>query len=160
VAYTGLSATSTVSEQKASGLFHLWIQPSVQIILTATFMKFRQYLPMGPEKLRLQENWTFPKQTLEAGELGNLLEKPFYKKYAEVIQEDVGINLRVQKGFRSGAYKPGRYALDEFILHRLANRVLDRVIGPEDDVAPATNERARRDHEPALGGVPAQGGSH
>ena len=31
---------------------------------------------------------------------------------------------------RSGAYQPGRYSLEEFIVHRIANYVLDRVVGP------------------------------
>jgi len=132
VAYTGLPTLSTVSAQKAAGLFHLWVQPSVQIILTSTYMKFRQYLPEGPEKLRLHENWTFPRQTVESPQFGNLVDQPYYRKFAEIIQEDVAINHKVQKGLRSGAYRPGRYSLDEYILHRLANRVLDRVIGPDD----------------------------
>jgi choline monooxygenase len=37
----------------------------------------------------------------------------------------------VQKGMRSGAYKPGRLSTEEFIVHRIANRVLDRVIGAQ-----------------------------
>jgi choline monooxygenase len=32
---------------------------------------------------------------------------------------------------RSGAFRPGRYSPEEFIVHRIANYVLDRVIGPD-----------------------------
>ena len=48
------------------------------------------------------------------------------------MREDLGINPIVQKGMASGAYRPGRYSLEEYIVHRIANRVLDRVIGPDD----------------------------
>ena len=65
VAYSGLPALENLSQREAGGLFHIWLKPSVQIIITSSSMKYRQYLPEGPEKLRLIENWTFPKTTVE-----------------------------------------------------------------------------------------------
>lgn len=140
VGYSGLPKIAGVDEQRASGLYHLWIQPSVQLIVTGTYVKFRQYFPLGPEKLRLYENWMFPKQTVESSEFGTLTEQPLFKKFAEIIQEDVRINPIVQKGLRSGVYKPGRYSIQEHVLHRAANRVLDRVIGPDDPKARAARD--------------------
>jgi choline monooxygenase len=130
VAYSGLPPIAGLDERKASGLFHIWIQPSVQIILTSSYMKFRQYLPQGPEKLRLYENWTFPKSTVARADFGDVVGPAYYEKYSQIVKEDLGINPIVQKGMRSGAYRPGRYSLEEYIVHRIANRVLDRVVGP------------------------------
>jgi choline monooxygenase len=129
VAYSGLPPIPGLDEKKASGLFHIWVQPSVQIILTSSYMKFRQYLPQGPEKLRLYENWAFPRSTVALPEFGQLVGPAYYEKYSQIVKEDLQINPVVQKGMRSGAYRPGRYSTEEYIVHRIANRVLDRVIG-------------------------------
>ena len=59
------------------------------------------------------------------------------------MKEDLSINPNVQNGRRSGAYRPGRYSSEEYIVHRIANRVLDGVIGPDD-------ERARQEREAAV----------
>ena len=142
VAYSGLPPIPGLDEHKASGLYHIWIEPSVQIILTSSYMKFRQYLPMGPEKLRLYENWAFPRSTVARPDFGDIVGPEYYVKYSQIVQEDLGINPIVQKGMRSGAYKPGRLSTEEFIVHRIANRVLDRVIGPDENSQRATREGA------------------
>jgi choline monooxygenase len=43
---------------------------------------------------------------------------------------------------RSGAYRPGRYSIEEYIVHRIANRVLDRVIGQDDAQSRSNREGA------------------
>jgi phenylpropionate dioxygenase-like ring-hydroxylating dioxygenase large terminal subunit len=140
VAYEGLPPIPGLDDRKASGLFHIWVQPSVQIILTSSYMKFRQYLPEGPQKLRLYENWTFPKSTVERPDFNNIVGSEYYEKYSAIVHEDLNINPIVQKGMASGAYKPGRYSPEEYIVHRIANRVLDRVIGPDDAASRARRE--------------------
>ncbi len=140
VAYSGLPPIPGLDERKGAGLFHIWIQPSVQVIVTSSYMKFRQYLPEGPEKLRLYENWTFPRSTVERADFGDTVGPDYYEKYSQIVKEDLGINPNVQKGMRSGAYKPGRYSTEEYIVHRIANRVLDRVIGEDDKASRAERE--------------------
>jgi choline monooxygenase len=103
----------------------------VQIILTSSYMKFRQYFPEGTHKLRIYENWTFPQSTVERADFGDIVGPAYYEKYSEIIREDLTINPNVQRGMRSGAFRPGRYSPEEFIVHRIANYVLDRVIGPD-----------------------------
>ena len=131
VAYSGLPPLPGLSEKENNGLYHVWVRPSVQIILTSSYMKFRQYFPEGTEKLRLYENWTFPKSTVDRADFGDIVGPSYYEKYSEIIREDLTINPIVQRGMRSGAFKPGRYSPEEFIVHRIANYILDRVIGPE-----------------------------
>lgn len=132
VAYSGLPPIPGLDERQGAGLFHIWVQPSVQIIITSSYMKFRQYLPEGPEKLRLFENWTFPKSTVARTDFGDTVGPAYYEKYSQIVKEDLGINPNVQRAMRSGAFRPGRYSLEEYIVHRIANRVLDRVVGPDD----------------------------
>lgn len=129
VAYSGLPPIPGLDERQAGGLFHIWVQPSVQIILTSSYMKFRQYLPEGPQKLRLYENWAFPKSTVARSDFGDIVGPAYYEKYSQIVKEDLGINPNVQRAMASGAYRPGRLSLEEYIVHRIANRVLDRVIG-------------------------------
>lgn len=143
VAYSGLPPIPGLDERQASGLFHIWVQPSVQIILTSSYMKFRQYLPEGPERLRLYENWAFPRSTVAGPDFDKVVGPAYYEKYSQIVREDLVINPNVQKAMRTGAYKPGRFSLEEYIVHRIANRVLDRVIGPDD-------ERSRREREGTL----------
>lgn len=140
VAYSGLPQAPGLDGDKASALYHIWIQPSLQIILTSSYMKFRQYLPEGPEKLRLYENWTFPRSTVEMPNFSDIVGPDYYEKYSQVVREDIAINPNVQRAMRSGAYWPGRFSLEEYVVHRIANRVLDSVIGPDGE-----NQRRARE---------------
>jgi choline monooxygenase len=114
----------------------------VQIILTSSYMKFRQYLPEGPEKLRLYENWAFPRSTVEAPDFGQVVGPAYYEKYSQIVKEDLGINPNVQRAMRTGSYRPGRFSLEEYIVHRIANRVLDRVVGPDSEASRRQREES------------------
>ena len=145
VAYSGLPEIPGLAPDRAAGLYHVWVQPSLQIILTSSYMKYRQYLPQGPNKLRLYENWTFPKATVDSRDFGEIVGPGYYHKYSEIIREDLGINPNVHRAMQSGAYRPGRFSLEEYIVHRIGNYVLDRVIGPDDPGARALREGIETD---------------
>jgi choline monooxygenase len=117
---------SLVEEERGRTLF-VWIQPTVQFIMSPTYMKFRQYLPLGPERLRLVENWCFPRSTLERADFAERVEPLYYAPYEAVITEDVGITRVIQSGLRSRLYRPGRYSPMEHNVHRVATYVVDRV---------------------------------
>ena len=132
VAYSGLPPIPGLDASKGTTLYHIWVQPSVQIIITGSYMKFRQYLPQGPDKLLLYENWAFPRSTVDMPDFNSIVGADYYEKYSQIVREDLGINPNVQKSMATGAYRPGRLSLEEFVVHRIANRVLDRVIGPQE----------------------------
>ena len=140
VAYSGLPTIPGLPAEKAAGLYHIWVQPSLQIILTASYMKFRQYLPEGPDKVRLYENWTFPKSTVDSPEFEQTVGPEYYHKYSQIIREDLGITPNVQKAMQSGAFRPGRFSLEEYVVHRIGNFILDRVVGPDDPRTRAARE--------------------
>jgi choline monooxygenase len=132
-AYTGSPSIPGLSERQRSGLYHIWLKPSLQLILTPTYVKYRQYFPEGPEKFRLVENWTFPSATIERDDFSSLVGPGYYEKYADVIHEDMAIVPNVQAGMRSGSARRGRYSLEEYIVHRIATYVVGRVVGPARD---------------------------
>ncbi|MBM3357386.1 MAG: aromatic ring-hydroxylating dioxygenase subunit alpha [Betaproteobacteria bacterium] len=144
VAYTGLPTLTGLTEKEENGLYHIWLKPSLQIIITSSSMKYRQYLPEGPEKLRLIENWTFPGTTVELPQFSETVGAAYYHKYSEIIREDLRISPNVQRGMRSGVYTPGRYSLEEFVVHRIANYVLDRVLGPAQAPVRAARDPAQK----------------
>jgi choline monooxygenase len=41
---------------------------------------------------------------------------------------------------QSGAFRPGRFSLEEYVVHRIGNYVLDKVIGPDDPRSRALRE--------------------
>jgi choline monooxygenase len=103
-------------------------------------MKYRQYLPKGPGKLLLYENWTFPRSTVERPDFKDIVGPEYYHKYSQIIREDLTINPNVQKAMGSGAFRPGRYSLEEYVVHRIGNYVLDKVVGPDDPRSRALRE--------------------
>jgi choline monooxygenase len=140
VAYSGLPEIPGLSENRKAGLYHIWLQPSLQIIITSSYMKYRQYLPESPGKLRLYENWTFPRSTVERPDFKDIVGPEYYHKYSQIIREDLTINPNVQKAMGSGAFRPGRYSLEEYVVHRIGNYVLDKVVGPDDPRSRALRE--------------------
>src|SRR5262249_50781688 len=136
VTYGGMPAVPRLTEKQGRGPYHLLGQPSPQIIITPPYMNYRQYVPDGPGKLRLIENWTFPGSTVARDDFKNFVPDGYYHKYSEIIREDLTISPVVQQGMRSGAYRPGRYSLEEFVTHRIAHYVIDRVVGPPNAAEP------------------------
>jgi choline monooxygenase len=109
------------------GLFHLWLQPNLQIIATATYMSFRQYLPLAPDRFELSCGWCFPPGTQATSGFEDAAAAVFARSDA-VMQEDIEICPRVQAGLSASIYRPGRYATQEAILHKIGNYVMDRVL--------------------------------
>jgi choline monooxygenase len=139
VAYSGLPNLPGLSKKESVGLYHVWVPPTLQLIVTPSYLKYRQYLSEGPEKLRLIENWSFPKSTIGTTEFEETVGPAYYDRYNQIIHEDLSLAPVVQRGLRSGGFKPGRYTLDEYIVHGIGNYVLDRVVGPDE-----ARSRARR----------------
>ena len=131
VAHKGLPTLSGLDERQAGGLFHVWVAPSLHLVLTASFARYLLYLPEGPNKFRLMVNWTFPKAAIERPDFEEIVKRDYWDKFAEVFKEDLRIATNVQRGMRSRAFEPGRYSVEEYIVHKIARYVVDRVVEPE-----------------------------
>jgi choline monooxygenase len=90
--------------------------------------------------VRLLENWAFPRSTVERPDFSTIVGPEYYHKYSQIIREDLTINPVVQKAMRSGAFRPGRYSLEEYVVHRIGNYVLDKVVGPDEPHSRALRE--------------------
>jgi choline monooxygenase len=89
-------------------------------------MSFRQYLPLACDRFELSCGWCFPPETLTVPGFAAACEAVFARSDA-VMQEDIEICPQVQAGLSSSLYRPGRYAMQEAILHKIGSYVLDRV---------------------------------
>jgi choline monooxygenase len=96
--------------------------------LTPSYMSYRQYLPLGPDKFELACGWCFPRSTQELPGFAEAAAKVFEKSDA-VMREDIEVCPQIQAGLGSSLYRPGRYAVQEAILHGMGLYVLDRVLG-------------------------------
>ena len=128
VAHTGLPTLTGLSKREAGGLFHVWVAPSLHLVLTASFARFLLYLPEGPGKFRLMVNWTFPKQAIEQPDFEEIVKRDYWDKFAGIFKEDLRIATNVQRGMSSGAFEPGRLSVEEFIVHRIANYVVEACV--------------------------------
>ncbi len=118
---------AALTGQPKEGLFHLWLQPNLQIIATATYMAYRRYLPLAPDRFELSCGWCFPTATQAVDGFAEAAAAVFARTDA-VMAEDIEICPQVQAGLSASLYRPGRYAMQEAILHKIANYVLDRVL--------------------------------
>ncbi|MEJ0019833.1 MAG: aromatic ring-hydroxylating dioxygenase subunit alpha [Acetobacteraceae bacterium] len=114
--------------KSSEGLFHLWLQPNLQIVATPAYMSFRQYLPRAAGSFELSCGWCFPPATLDAPGFADAAGAMFERSDA-VMQEDIEICPQVQAGLGSSLYRPGRYATQEAILHQIGRYVLGKVLG-------------------------------
>jgi choline monooxygenase len=105
----------------------VWLQPNTLVILAPTYVKYRLYMPLGPERVRLVEHWCFPSSTIERPDFEATVGPAYYEKYDRIIEDDLVIAPAVQEGLRSRFYRPGRYSPQELVVHKIANYVLDRV---------------------------------
>jgi choline monooxygenase len=129
--YGGFPAIDGLSEEERRTTSFVLVHPNLCLILAPTYMKFRQFLPEGPENLRLIHNWCFPRTTVERGDFLERVAPEYYARFDELVEEDMRISPIVQRGLRSRLYSPGRFSTQEVLVHGFANYVLDRVLGPD-----------------------------
>lgn len=125
-AFGGLPTIPTLSDREAKGTYHLLVQPNLQLILTPTYLYYRQYLPDGPDRLTLVHNWCFPADTVALPEFETTAQE-FYDKYDVVVQEDMEIAPIVHEGLKAPNCLPGRFADQEILIHRFAKYVIGKV---------------------------------
>lgn len=128
-AISGFPPIEGLSDTELGGSFHVLLQPNLQLILTPTYCVFRQFLPQGPEGLKLVHNWCFPEATLRRSDFAERVGREYHDRYMAVVQEDMDLVPRVQQGLRSRFCKPGRFADEEIHLHGFANYIIGKVSG-------------------------------
>jgi choline monooxygenase len=125
VSFSGLPTIPGLSEKEQRGMYHVWVHPNLQIVATPTYMAYRHYFPKGPDKFEIIFNWCFPPEAIKAAPFSEVAQK-YYAKSEEILLEDMEICPRIQQGLHSAFYRPGRYSTQEYIVHKIANYVLQR----------------------------------
>jgi choline monooxygenase len=126
-ALEGFPTLTSLTDAQMSGTWFILVQPNLQLILTPTYMVFRHFLPLGPERVKVVHNWCFPKSTVDLPDFSERVEGEYYTRYKPVIQEDVDMTPLVQQGHRSRFARPGRFAKEEVVLHHIENYVAGKV---------------------------------
>ena len=142
-ALEGFPCIENLTDAELSGTWFILVQPNLQLILTPTYMVFRHFLPLGPERVRVVHNWCFPEATVNLPNFSERVEREYYDRYKPVIQEDVEMTPLVQLGHRSRFAKPGRFAKEEVLLHHIGNYIMSRVCGESSSDASSSQTSKR-----------------
>jgi choline monooxygenase len=119
----------TLSPDERGRTSFIWVHPNMVLILATTYVKFRLYLPLGPDRVRLVEHWCFPPSSIARPDFAAKVGPSYYDKYDEIVKDDLAITPVIQEGLRSRFYTPGRYSLQENAVHQIAKYVIERVEG-------------------------------
>ena len=148
----GLNALSQLStfptikgldSKEREGVFHYWLVPNVKLTVGRTYMKFFLFFPQGPDKHRLVCCWCFPQSTVEREDFEATVGPAYYARGTtgqrdgdwvdEIIGEDNAVLDRCQQGLRSRFARSGRFSTSEALVQNVANYILDKVLGPDND---------------------------
>jgi phenylpropionate dioxygenase-like ring-hydroxylating dioxygenase large terminal subunit len=122
-----LAEIDGLSQQERGGTFWFWIHPNMALNLNPSFVLYRLHFPLGPSKTRAVTTYCFPALSITDGDPGTR-DPDFYQLRDEILEEDLAIFPRVQRGAGSRFQRPGRYSPREEGAHCMANYVLDRVL--------------------------------
>src|SRR5579885_1445418 len=86
-ALEGFPCLEHLSDAELSGTWFVLVQPNLQLILTPTYMVYRHFLPLGPERVRVVHNWCFPETTVNLPDFAERVGREYYDRYKPVIQE-------------------------------------------------------------------------
>lgn len=117
-----------LDDRQASGLFHIWVHPNLTVHVSSTYMTFRQYIPVGPESMRIEYTWCFHPETIAHPEFPKVVEG-YYQKSIDILAEDIEYVPIVQEGLRAHASRPGRYSPSEYIVHKIGKYVIEKADG-------------------------------
>ncbi len=112
----------------AAGTFFTVIYPSTFFATTQDCMWWLQELPQGPGRTKVVVGSCFPRETVARPDFAEKVEK-YYKRWDKSLPEDNAISELQQIGLASRFARPGRLSVHEPVVHRIANWVLDRVLG-------------------------------
>lgn len=117
-----------LADHEQRGFYHVWLHPNTTIHLSSTYMTYRRYLPVDATRMRILYQWCFLPVTRAHPEFAEVARK-YYRQSEEILGEDVAFVPNVQQGLSSAHSRPGRYSPSEFVVHKLANYVIERVAG-------------------------------
>jgi choline monooxygenase len=128
--YDGFPPMPQVEEDKRDGTFFVTIRPTMMMTMGNDGALAFKSEPISATKSRLTVSSLFPKSAFARNDFEELA-KNYYRRNEIVVGEDVAISLRQYAGLQSPYARIARLCKTETSLNRIANWILDRVIGPQ-----------------------------
>lgn len=128
--YEGFPPMPQIDEHRKKGTFFVTLRPGMMMTLGNDGALAFRCEPLAPTKSRLTISSLFPKSTVARNDFEELA-RNYFRRNDIVVGEDVAIALRQAAGIQSPYARMARLCDSETSLNRIANWVLDRVIGPQ-----------------------------
>ena len=127
--YEGFPPMPQIEESRKKGTFFTTLRPGMMMTLGNDGALAFRCEPLAPTKSRLTISSLFPKPTVARNDFEQIAQN-YYRRNDIVVGEDVAIALRQAAGIQSPYARMARLCSSETSLNRIANWILDRVIGP------------------------------
>jgi phenylpropionate dioxygenase-like ring-hydroxylating dioxygenase large terminal subunit len=114
--------------QAAEGTYFAVVYPNWFFATTQDCMWWLHVQPRGPGRSIVTQGAVFPRATTERSDFKEIVQK-YYKRWDKSLPEDNEISVLQQAGLKSAFSQPGRFSLQEPVVHSIAQWVLDRVVG-------------------------------
>ena len=128
--YEGFPPMPQIEESRKNGTFFVTLRPGMMMTLGNDGALAFRCEPLAPTKSRLTISSLFPKSTVARNDFEEIAQN-YYRRNDIVVGEDVAIALRQAAGIQSPYARMARLCRSETNINRIANWILDRVIGPQ-----------------------------
>ncbi|RVU38439.1 aromatic ring-hydroxylating dioxygenase subunit alpha [Hwanghaeella grinnelliae] len=125
---------STLEGRPAEGTYFTVLYPNTFFACTQDCMWWLQALPETAGRSEIVHGVCFPKETAARNDFNEILPR-YNKRWVKSLKEDNDISEEQQAGLRSSLNGPGRFCIQEPIVHALDNWVLDRVLDTKSKAA-------------------------
>jgi hypothetical protein len=116
----------TLKGKTAEGTYMIY--PNWFFATTQDCMWWLHAQPRGPNRSIVTQGAVFPRATTQRPDFAETVQK-YYKRWDKSLPEDNEISVLQQAGLTSSFSQPGRFSLNEPVVHSIAQWVLDRVVG-------------------------------
>jgi len=128
--YEGFPPMPQIDAHRKKGTFFTTLRPGMMMTLGNDGALAFRCEPLAPTRSRLMISSLFPKTTVARNDFEEIA-RNYYRRNDVVGGEDVAIALRQAAGIQSPYARMARLCNSETSLNRIANWILDRVIGPQ-----------------------------
>lgn len=126
----GFPNIPTLEGQAARGAQYILIYPATVLGCDLDCMWFKQMIPDGPDRMRNETAFCFPRAVVERPDFEQIVER-YHRRFEMVIAEDNAIAERQYAGLGHRLARAGRLSRFEPLVHVIDNWILDRVLDPE-----------------------------
>ena len=128
--YEGFPPMPQIDAHRKKGTFFTTLRPNMMMTLGNDGALAFRCEPLAPTRSRLMISSLFPKSTVARNDFEEIA-RNYYRRNDIVVGEDVAIALRQAAGIQSPYARMAHLCDSETSLNRIANWILDRVIGPQ-----------------------------